>query len=57
MYGCLKVGGRMILCKIALFIYYLLSLWLIKKSKNIREVAEVGFSSIIFLLTMIVVNI
>ena len=47
----------MILCKIALFIYYLLSLWLIKKSKNIREVAEVGFSSIIFLLTMIVVNI
>ncbi len=47
----------MILCKIALFIYYLLSLWFIKKSKNIREVAEVGFLSIILLLTMIVANI
>nr|DAW51945.1 MAG TPA: hypothetical protein [Bacteriophage sp.] len=47
----------MILYKIALFVYYLLSLWLIKKSKNIREVAEVGFLSIIFLLTMIVANI
>nr|DAL88557.1 MAG TPA: hypothetical protein [Bacteriophage sp.] len=47
----------MILCKITLFIYYFLSLWCIKKSKNIREVAEVGFSSIIFLLTMIVANI
>lgn len=47
----------MILCKIALFIYYLLSLWLIKKSQNIREVTEVGFLSIIFLLTIIVVNI
>lgn len=47
----------MILCKIALFIYYLLSLWLIKKAENIREVAEVGFLSIIFLLTMILANI
>lgn len=47
----------MILYKIALFIYYLLSLWLIKKSKNIREVVEEGFLSIIFLLTMIVANI
>lgn len=47
----------MILCKIALFIYYILSLWLIKKSKNIREVTEVGFLSIIFLLTMILANI
>lgn len=45
------------LCKIALFIYYLLSLWHIKKAKNIREVAEVGFLSIIFLLTMILANI
>lgn len=33
----------MILCKIALFIYYILSLWLIKKAKNIRGVTEVGF--------------
>lgn len=47
----------MILYKIALFIYYLLSLWSIKKSKNIKEVAEVGFLSVIFLLTMIVANI
>nr|DAT22336.1 MAG TPA: hypothetical protein [Bacteriophage sp.] len=47
----------MILCKTALFIYYILSLWLIKKAKNIREVTEVGFLSIIFLLTMIAANI
>ena len=53
----LKGGGRMILYKIALFVWYIILILDIHKAKDIKNILKKGFISIVMMIGMLIATI